>query len=149
MSASDNQIVNIVFKNETTSFRFLFLQLKSRLLAEWLRYRKNERPAQGVLVARSSLAKQQLLRPTKWLGKVALGSMLRHIAFAQRREWGGQHPAPSCSVHYELWEQPLLQGCVPLKGRCHILITYVSLKYPSVTGLVANSSQVNAPSAPI
>lgn len=35
-----------------------------------------------------------------------------------------------------------------LKGRCHILITYVLLEYTSVTGLVANPSQVKHPLHP-
>lgn len=68
-------------KNRATSLIFPFLSPMSRFLAELQDMEIMDGSAQGVFIASSFLAKQQLLRATKWLGKVAAGSMLRNIAF--------------------------------------------------------------------
>ena len=65
---------------------FPFLEPTSRFPAELQDMEIMDGSAQGVFIASSFLAKQQLLRATKWLGKVAAGSMLRNIAFFLRKK---------------------------------------------------------------
>ena len=116
---------------------FPFLEPTSRFPAELQDMEIMDGSAQGVFIASSFLAKQQLHRATKWLGKVAAGSMLRNIAFFLRKKNIGGSSFNWWFVNFRtsshLNEAKLLPRKMPYFNYFGLLYIYIYIYiYPAV-----------------